>query len=55
MQISQHERALREFTCGICKGVLEQPLCMPCNHAFCKPCLLKTVRWCSACAAWCVP
>lgn len=40
-QISQHERALREFTCGICKCILEQPLCMPCNHAFCKPCLLK--------------
>lgn len=40
MQANEHERALREFTCTLCKGILNQPLSTPCGHHFCKPCLL---------------
>ncbi len=39
MQASEQERALREFTCALCKGVLRDPLSTPCGHHFCKPCL----------------
>ena len=38
-QASEQERALREFTCTLCKGVLVDPLSTPCGHHFCKPCL----------------
>ena len=41
MQASEHVRALREFTCTLCKGVLVEPLSTPCGHHFCKPCLEK--------------
>lgn len=37
--MSAHERLLRDFSCGLCKGVLAAPLSMPCGHTFCKPCL----------------
>ena len=40
-QASEHERALREFVCRLCKGVLTEPLSTPCGHHFCKPCLAK--------------
>ena len=41
-QASEQERALREFTCTLCKGVLlREPLSTPCGHHFCKPCLEK--------------
>ncbi|KAK9800861.1 hypothetical protein WJX73_001980 [Symbiochloris irregularis] len=36
---SEHERALREFTCNLCSHVLRLPLSTPCGHHFCKPCL----------------
>lgn len=36
---SEHERALREFTCALCAHVLRLPLSTPCGHHFCKPCL----------------
>ena len=42
-QASQSERALKEFACGACRGVLQQPLVMPCGHKFCRPCLLAKV------------
>lgn len=38
---SEKERALREMTCGLCKEVMVQPVTTPCDHSFCKPCLLK--------------
>ncbi len=40
LQANEHERALREFTCVLCKGILQEPLSTPCGHHFCKPCLL---------------
>ena len=41
VQASEHERALRDFTCKLCKCVLTEPLSTPCGHHFCKPCLTK--------------
>lgn len=38
---SEHERALREMVCGLCKQVMVQPVTTPCDHSFCKPCLNK--------------
>lgn len=38
-QASAHERLLKDFSCSLCKGVLQQPLSMPCGHNFCKGCL----------------
>lgn len=40
-QASAHERLLKDFGCSLCKGVLQQPLSMPCGHNFCKGCLDK--------------
>eukprot|EP00775_Hariotina_reticulata_P002915 gene2915-3202_t len=36
---SAHERLLKDFSCALCKAVLDQPLSMPCGHNFCKGCL----------------
>ena len=41
LQISEHEKALREFQCKLCSKTLNQPLSTPCGHHFCKPCLEK--------------
>lgn len=41
VQASAHERLLKDFSCSLCKGVLQQPLSMPCGHNFCKGCLDK--------------
>lgn len=30
-KLSEQEKALREFTCGVCKGVLADPLSTPCG------------------------
>ena len=38
-KISEHEKALREMSCGLCKSVLQEPVSAPCGHSFCKPCL----------------
>lgn len=38
-KLSEHERALREMTCGICKGILQNPVSAPCGHNMCKSCL----------------
>ncbi|CAK9199255.1 unnamed protein product [Sphagnum troendelagicum] len=38
-QLSMQQRLLKEFGCGVCRKVLQQPLSMPCGHNFCKPCL----------------
>ncbi|CAM6037685.1 unnamed protein product [Sphagnum compactum] len=38
-QLSIQQRLLKEFGCGVCRKVLQQPLSMPCGHNFCKPCL----------------
>ncbi|CAL5219145.1 g922 [Coccomyxa viridis] len=38
---SEQERALREFTCSLCKLILNDPMSTPCGHHFCKPCLKK--------------
>ncbi len=41
LQASEQERALREFTCSLCKLILRDPMSTPCGHHFCKPCLEK--------------
>lgn len=46
-QANEHERAMREFTCTLCKGILAQPLSTPCGHHFCKPCLLTNFQVCN--------
>ncbi|KAA6428294.1 MAG: E3 ubiquitin- ligase ORTHRUS 2-like [Trebouxia sp. A1-2] len=38
---SEQERALREFMCKLCSGVLSEPVSAPCGHHFCRPCLDK--------------
>ncbi|KAL0054420.1 hypothetical protein WJX82_008650 [Trebouxia sp. C0006] len=38
---SEQERALREFKCKLCSGVLSEPVSAPCGHHFCRPCLEK--------------
>ena len=38
-KVSEHEKALKDMMCGLCKGLLTQPVSAPCRHAFCKPCL----------------
>ncbi|KAI8473693.1 MAG: hypothetical protein J3K34DRAFT_518803 [Monoraphidium minutum] len=38
-KVSEHERLLKDFGCGLCKKVLDMPLSMPCGHNFCKACL----------------
>lgn len=40
-KVSEQEKALREFACGICKNVVSEPVSTPCGHNFCKPCLEK--------------
>lgn len=41
VQASEQERALREFVCKLCSGVLTEPVSAPCSHHFCRPCLEK--------------
>ena len=31
-KLSEQEKALREFTCGLCKGVLGEPVSTPCGE-----------------------
>lgn len=38
-KISEHEKALKEMTCGVCQEILKHPVSAPCGHNFCKPCL----------------
>ncbi len=38
-KISEHEKALKDMTCGSCKEILKHPVSAPCGHNFCKPCL----------------
>lgn len=40
-KLSEHEKALREMTCGICKDILKDPVSAPCGHNMCKNCLDK--------------
>ncbi|KAL6751321.1 PUA-like domain-containing protein [Haematococcus lacustris] len=39
--LSEHEKALKEFRCLLCKDTLTDPLSTPCGHNFCKACLDK--------------
>lgn len=32
LQVSEQEKALREFACGICKNVLNEPCSTPCGE-----------------------
>jgi hypothetical protein len=32
LQVSEQEKALREFACGICKNVISQPVSTPCGE-----------------------
>lgn len=38
-KVSEHEKALKEMLCGVCKEILKHPVSAPCGHNFCKPCL----------------
>jgi len=40
-KLSEHEKALKEFSCGLCRKTLVNPLSTPCGHNFCKGCLDK--------------
>jgi E3 ubiquitin-protein ligase UHRF1 len=35
-KVSEQEKALREFACGICKAVVTEPCSTPCGHNFCR-------------------
>jgi RING-type zinc-finger len=35
----QAERKLSKFGCQLCKVTMDEPVCTPCGHFFCKPCL----------------
>ena len=35
---------MREVTCPICLSVVESPVLTPCNHLFCKECILRALR-----------
>ena len=38
----------REITCPICQENYTDPKLLPCNHYFCKECILQLVRWAGA-------
>ncbi|XP_024536254.1 E3 ubiquitin-protein ligase ORTHRUS 2 [Selaginella moellendorffii] len=39
--VSSKEKELKtKFGCGLCKNVLQRPLCAPCGHNFCQACLV---------------
>ncbi|XP_024539605.1 E3 ubiquitin-protein ligase ORTHRUS 2 [Selaginella moellendorffii] len=39
--VSSKEKELKtRFGCGLCKNVLQRPLCAPCGHNFCQSCLI---------------
>lgn len=44
LQLTDHERALKEFQCKLCSSVLQQPISTPCGHHFCKPCIEKIFK-----------
>ncbi len=44
LQLTDHERALKEFQCKLCSGVLQQPISTPCGHHFCKPCIEQAFK-----------
>ena len=51
-QSSKEEKALNEFRCRLCLRVASQPVATPCDHIFCKSCLLQRVRprrWADVC------
>ena len=35
----------REITCAICQEHYAEPKLLPCNHYFCKECILQLVHW----------
>ena len=35
---------MKEVTCPICLSVVESPILTPCNHLFCKECILRALR-----------
>ncbi|XP_058092902.1 E3 ubiquitin-protein ligase ORTHRUS 2-like [Magnolia sinica] len=37
--LSVREKLLKEFSCLLCRNVMNLPLTTPCAHNFCKPCL----------------
>ena len=39
------EELEREITCAICQEHYTVPKLLPCNHYFCKECILQLVRW----------
>ena len=38
----------KEVTCAICQEHYTEPKLLPCNHYFCKECILQLARWTSA-------
>ena len=39
------EELKREITCAICQEHYTEPKLLPCNHYFCKECILQLLRW----------
>jgi hypothetical protein len=35
---------IKEVTCPICLSIVESPIMTPCNHLFCKECILRALR-----------
>ncbi|KAH9327422.1 hypothetical protein KI387_007600, partial [Taxus chinensis] len=33
------QKLLKEFSCSLCKNVMNLPMSTPCGHSFCKPCI----------------
>ena len=42
------EELKREITCVICQEHYTEPKLLPCNHYFCKECILQLIRWAGA-------
>lgn len=38
------EEARQIFKCGICHGLLDEPVSLMCQHTFCKKCLMDVVK-----------
>ncbi|CAG5117190.1 unnamed protein product [Candidula unifasciata] len=39
------------FTCGVCRGILDDPVTLPCGHSFCRKCLdKKSTNACESCS-----
>ncbi|XP_074650832.1 LON peptidase N-terminal domain and RING finger protein 1-like [Tubulanus polymorphus] len=48
---SQKTDEIDLFSCSICRGLLVEPVTLPCGHSFCRPCLIKDgTKRCKKCS-----